>query len=192
MKKTFVYFGLATMLLSACGGNTAEVEEKEQTEPIVEVEKKAEKEVDKVEESKESTEEATEVVEQPAEVTVVEEKLPTRMTLSEFNAKFKQDPEETQYQNGKFQLKDGSVVNADYLSYSENDTFDYAIAIFYEGNLADIQIETSLNEDELEKSLGVSFEGENTVVVPYKYGYEVTFDSRFNEGNIAIYPNEWD
>ena len=35
-----------------------------------------------------------------------------------------------QYPNGKFELKDGTVINADDYSYLGGETFDYASAIF--------------------------------------------------------------
>lgn len=184
MKKALISIGFAALVLTACSESEETQEPAHvQSEPEVE-ETKQEETVDVV---KETEEKAKEEVEE-----IKEETLPVKITLNDFNAKYKQDDEETQYQNGKFQLRDGTVVTADYLMYSENDTFDYAIAVFHEGTLADIQIETSLTDAKLEKSLGVSFSGKNTVVKPYQFGYEITFDSKFDDDNIAVYPNEWD
>ncbi|WHY64698.1 hypothetical protein [Neobacillus sp. SuZ13] len=112
----------------------------------------------------------------------------TFITKDEFNKMFKIDTEEEQFNNGKFQLKDNSIVKADYLSYGENDLFDYALAVFYNGKLASIQIETSKSQEELEKAFGIKF---GDKIEPYKFGYEITFDKMFHESNISIYPNEW-
>lgn len=137
-------------------------------------------------------EDAEEVVEPVEETSPEVAPLATEITYEDFNGRFKQDVEETQYPNGKFQLSDGSTVNADYLFYAGNDVFDYAMAIFADGKLVDVMIETPLTMVELEKALGVSLLAENVSVDTYDYGYVLNFDERFHEDNIAIYPNEWD
>jgi hypothetical protein len=71
----------------------------------------------------------------------------TFLSKDEFNKMFKLDPEEKQYENGKFQLKDGSIIYADDLMYGESELFSYASAIFYKGKLAHLQIETDKPEN---------------------------------------------
>jgi hypothetical protein len=115
----------------------------------------------------------------------------TEITKDEFNKKFKLDPEEEQqYENGKFELADGSTVNADYLFYVGGETFTYAMTIFFEGKLADIQFETDKSQDEVAEALGISFE--NATVEENNYGFEVNFNDMFHDSNISVYPNEWD
>ncbi|AZV43643.1 hypothetical protein BAOM_3034 [Peribacillus asahii] len=118
--------------------------------------------------------------------------LKNSLTIDEFNAMFKQDPEETQYPHGKFELKDGTIVNADYLMYGESSVFDYAMVTFYEDKLAKIQVDTESNIEDIEKGLGVSFK--NAIVEPYKFGegYEIIFNEIFTDENITRLPNEWD
>lgn len=103
---------------------------------------------------------------------------------------FKLDPEEKQYENGKFQLNDGTVVNADYLMYAENHLFAFGIAIFSEGNLAKIQLETDKSIEDITKGLGLNLNGGK--VEQNKFGYEIIFNETFHDSNIAKFPNEWD
>lgn len=112
------------------------------------------------------------------------------VTFEEFDSMFQQDPEEKQYFNGEFQLKNGSIVNADYLSYGESELFDYTMAIFYEGNLVEFQMETDATVEEIENVLGISFE--DAQVEKYRFGFEVTFNNMFHDTNISIYPFEWE
>ncbi|MCM3599412.1 hypothetical protein M3175_01610 [Robertmurraya korlensis] len=114
----------------------------------------------------------------------------TEITQEEFEAKYKQDPEETQYPNGKFELTDGSTVNADFISYGENELFDYATAIYSDGKLASIQFETSAAIEEIEDALGMKFE--DSQVEQNRIGYEITLNDTFSEANIAVYPFEWE
>ena len=46
-----------------------------------------------------------------------------------------------QYPNGKFELKDGTVINADDYCYLGGETFDYASAIFLDGEIAHLQLD---------------------------------------------------
>jgi hypothetical protein len=113
------------------------------------------------------------------------------INLEEFNSKYVKSTDEEQYPNGKFQLKDGSKVHADYYTYSENDLFYYASAIFHDGKLATVQFETEATEKEIEDALGVKF-GENVLVEQTGIGFEITFNELFHESNIGVYPFEWE
>jgi hypothetical protein len=44
--------------------------------------------------------------------------------------------------NSKFQLKDGSIIDADYLMYGESKLFSYSTATFIKENWFIFQIET--------------------------------------------------
>ncbi|KMY49637.1 hypothetical protein [Peribacillus loiseleuriae] len=114
------------------------------------------------------------------------------LIFDECNAMFKQDPEETQYPNGKYQLKGGAMVNAASFNYEASDVFDYATVIFYEGKLAHLQLDTESSVEDIEKRLSISFH--TAIVEPYKFGsgYEVIFNETFADENIAILPNERD
>jgi hypothetical protein len=109
----------------------------------------------------------------------------------EFNSKFKQDPDENQFQEGKFELMDGSIVNADFFSYRKSAMFDYATAIFFEDELASLHLETTLSIEEIESLLGMKFEG-IAIAEPNSLGYQITFHSMFHESNISVYPFEWE
>lgn len=127
------------------------------------------------------------------ETTEVEESnkelMKSEITLEEFDEKFVKDAEEEQYPNGKFQLKDGTIAQADYFNYGENELFYYASAIFFDGKLAKIQLETEATQQEVEESLGVKF-GDKVLVEENRIGYEITFNETFHESNIKIYPFE--
>ncbi|MCM3600615.1 hypothetical protein M3175_07720 [Robertmurraya korlensis] len=114
----------------------------------------------------------------------------TEITKEEFEAKYQEDPEETQYPNGKFELADGSTVNADFISYDSSDLFDYATAIYSEGKLASIQFETTAAIEEIEDALGMKFE--DGQIEQNRIGYEITLNDTFSEANIAVYPFEWE
>jgi hypothetical protein len=142
------------------------------------------------EEVGESTSEQVEEKAELSEQEVIE--LPERsfVTLEEFNQLFEQDPEEEQWIDGKFQLADESIVYADYLSYGKSDLFEHATTIFYGGKLAYIQLESKFPPEVFLSSLSIT-QDQNAAIEPNPNGYEITFDDKFHEKNISIYPNEW-
>lgn|GEM_PF-4411782 len=117
------------------------------------------------------------------------------MTKDEFNKRFKLDPYEKQYENGKFQLKDGSTVNADYLTYSESELFTYATAIFYQGKLVHLQVETDKSLEEILKGTEITTT-KDTKVETQSWGdtfvHDITLDKIFDDSNIDVLPSEWD
>lgn len=113
------------------------------------------------------------------------------ISTNEFNSKYKKDPNETQFNEGKFELMDGSIVHADLFSYKKSAMFDYATAIFYEDELVSLQLETTLSIKEIESMLGMKFEG-IAIYEPNRIGYQITFNSMFHESNISVYPYEWE
>ncbi|WP_409293866.1 hypothetical protein V1498_11820 [Peribacillus sp. SCS-26] len=150
-------------------------------------------------EAKAPAKEETPKKEELAKVQVKDEEKPapkpaapqkTEITFAEFDTKFERDPDMESYPKGVFQLSDGSKVNADYIQYREGGYFDYASAIFFEGKLASLQLETEATLGDVKAGLGVDLT--NAVVEERPIGYEITFDDRFAESNIAIYPNEWE
>lgn len=114
------------------------------------------------------------------------------LTVDEFNKKFDQDPEEEQFPNGKYQLKDGSIVKADSYSYRESTIFDYATVTFFKGKIAHLQMDTKSSIESIEKGLGISLKDARIEKYKYGNGYEVIFDETFSDENIARFPNEWD
>jgi hypothetical protein len=54
-------------------------------------------------------------------------------------------------------FRDGSTVNADFLFYGKSELFDYAMVIFYKGELVDVQFEATKTQKQLEEALGISF-----------------------------------
>jgi hypothetical protein len=141
----------------------------------------------------ETTSEPVEEKAEPAEQEVIENDLPERsfITLEEFDQLFEQDAKEEQWIDGKFQLADNSIVYADYLSYGKSDLFDYATTIFYGGKLAYIQLETKIPAEVFLSSLSIT-QDQNASIEPNPNGFEITFDDKFHEKNISIYPNEWE
>jgi phage terminase small subunit len=119
----------------------------------------------------------------------------TFLTKDEFNKQFKLDSSEKQYENGKFQLKDGSTINADYLTYGESELFTYAIATFYQGKLVHLQVETDKSLEEIFKGLGIT-PTKDIKVETQNWGdtfvHDITLDKTFDDSNIAVFPNEWD
>jgi hypothetical protein len=115
------------------------------------------------------------------------------LTKDEFNKRFKLDPNEKQYENGKFQLKDGSTVNADYLTYGQSELFTYATATFYQGKLVHLQVETDKSLEEILKGLGITAT-KDTKVETKNWGdtfvHDITLDKTFDDSNIAVFPNE--
>lgn len=147
--------------------------------------------------SDETTQEPAKVVEKTEAAPVVVEEQPkaktskTEITFAEFDKAFERDPEEKEYIDGPFILKDGTTKNADFISYVGGDLFEYASAIFYEGKLVHTQMETSATIDELEKGLGITFD-DSVKVEPYLSGYEITWDETFADENIKLFPFELD
>lgn len=192
--KKFLFISIVCIIaLVGCSNE----EKADTTEPIkiktedkVEKETKTSTEPEEENEIKEEEKETT-ISTQPEEKeeTEVKEEVKTTVTLEDFNKLFKQDESETQYPNGKFELQDGSIVNADFFSYIGNDVSDYTTAIFSEGELAAVQFETSKSIDEIEKALGIAFE--DSQVEKNRIGYEVTLNETFKESNISVYPFEW-
>lgn len=129
---------------------------------------------------------------EPSEQEVIDNNLPERafITLEEFDQLFEQDPEKEQWIDGKFQLADGSIVYADYLSYGKSDLFDSATTIFYGGKLAYIQLESKFPPEVILSSLSIT-QDQNAAMEPNPNGFEITFDDKFHHKNISIYPNEW-
>lgn len=190
LKNKYFWIVLVALFIigSIVGNDEEQVQEASNT--VKEVPKKEPVETEVKSEKKTETKEPEKKPEQTKPEEKDAEELKTEITLEEFNQKFKQDPEETQYPNGKFELKDGSIINADYLMYGENDLFYFAIAIFHEGKLVAIQMETDKSLEEIEKGMGIKFP--NGTAAPYAHGYEVNFNIKFYEDNIVRYPNEWE
>ncbi|USK59193.1 hypothetical protein [Peribacillus asahii] len=114
------------------------------------------------------------------------------ITFAEFDKKYERDPEYDSYPDGLFQLKDGTKLNADYISYVDDDGFfDYASAIFYDGKLANLKIETTKSAAEVEAGLGIK-STDGVKIDPTRVGFEITFDDRFATDNIDRFSNEWD
>jgi hypothetical protein len=119
----------------------------------------------------------------------------TFLTKDKFNKLFKLDPNEKQYENGMFQLKDGSTINADYLTYGESELFTYATATFYQGKLVHLQVETDKSLEEILKGLGITTT-KDIKVETQNWGdtfvHDITLDKTFDDSNIAVFPNEQD
>ncbi|WMX58101.1 hypothetical protein [Peribacillus sp. R9-11] len=174
MKKLLIV-SFAALMLAACGN------EEKTSEPAKDTVKNVSNEV-----VNETTNEDEEV--ESKENNSLKESL----SVDEFNARFKQDSEEKQYPNGKFQLKDGSIVNADKFNYEGNSMFDYATVIFFGGKIAHMQVDTESSIEDIEKGLGISFKDARVEEYKYGSGYEVIFNETFADENIAVLPNEWD
>lgn len=113
------------------------------------------------------------------------------LTTDEFNSMFKKKANETQYKDGKFELMDGTIVQADFYSYGVSALFEYATAVFYKEELASLQLVTTVGVNQIEEELGMNFE-EVALVEPTENGYRIIFDSMFHDTNISVYPYEWE
>ena len=117
----------------------------------------------------------------------------TPLTLDDFNNRYELDTEYSEpFINGKFELKDGSIVYADWYFYLEGETFDYATGTFIDGQLVEAQLELKdgVTKDDMLSELGLSEEvdyelSEKTNIV------DVVIDERFDDANISRLPNEW-
>jgi hypothetical protein len=134
--------------------------------------------------------EETEVIEPETEVSEL-----TPLTLEDFNNRYELDTEYNEpIIGGKFELKDGSIIYADWYFYLEGETFDYAIGTFMDGQLVQAQLELKdgvtkedvLSELSLSKEVDYELNDENTNIV------DVVIDERFDDANISRLPNEWD
>lgn len=142
--------------------------------------------------------EQTQVSESSEEIDVIEPVTEVReltpLTLDDFNNRYELDTEYSEpFINGKFELKDGSIVYADWYFYLEGKTFDYATGIFIDGQLVEAQLELKdgVSKEDVLSELGLSkavdYElNENTNIV------DVVIDERFDDANISRLPNEWD
>jgi hypothetical protein len=171
MMKRIMIGGLTALLLTACESN--EVVDSSKVEPVVE-------QIDT------EPSETVMVESEPAEV-----KVKTEVTFQEFDGRYTRDPDEKQYINGVFILKDGTTASADYISYIDGDIFDYASVIFYKGKLAHIQMETTAPIEEIETAFGMTF-GDNVIIDPNYVGFEIIFDETFADENIHRFPFELD
>lgn len=173
---------LASFTLAVTGCSS---EESAETEPVTQPD------VNITEEKQpEDSGTAKEVIED--ENTDEKESIP--ITKEEFDSKFKRDPDEPQYEGGKTELKDGTVLNVDEIVYSNDESFDYLIATFYEDKLVHLQVETSISTEESLSGIGLS-ENDYTRIKPSPHMtgiFDVVIDERFADENIAVFPSEWD
>lgn len=136
-----------------------------------------------------------EEAEEPAKVEVedisIAVKTNDNVTADYFDGMFTQDPEEEQFPYGKYELTDGSKINADTFSYVNSDIFDYANIVLFDGKIAHMQIESESSIEEIEQGIGVSFEGARIEEFKFGSGYEIIFNEKFADENIAVFPNEW-
>jgi hypothetical protein len=117
--------------------------------------------------------------------------LKVALTTEEFNSMFEKKADETQYKDGKFELMDGTIVEADFYSYGVSALFEYATAVFYKEELASLQLITTVGIKQIEDKLGMKFD-EIALVEPTENGYRIIFDSMFHDTNISVYPYEWE
>ena len=176
------------MVLFIIGSVTGNNDDEQQAQPAskpLQEEKKAGNTQEKQQNEQQQTKKDTE--QQPPTKTF--------LTKDEFNKRFKLDPNEKQYENGKFQLKDGSIINADYLVYGESNIFSSASTIFFQGKLVHLQVETDKSLEEILKGLGITTTKDTKVETKDwedTFVHEITFDTTFLDSNIAVFPNEWD
>jgi hypothetical protein len=163
MKRNLLSFVLILTFTTACANEGISVKDPKTVEEVV------------------SNETATETINNNVKLFI---------TPDEFNSMFKKDEDATQFKDGKFELMDGSIVIADYFAYGTSYVFDYALATFYEGELANLQLDTTVSIEEIEEALGMKFD-EIALVEKNQTGYFITFDSMFHETNISVYPFEW-
>lgn len=182
MKKwAFILSG--TMLLGACSGETTTTES--DTEEIETVEVSTEK----TESSEPSITES-----EPQSVKENETEL-TPLTLEDFNNRYELDKEYSEpYVNGKFELKDGSIINGDWYFYLEGDTFYYASAKFLDGQLvqARLDLKENVTKEEVLNELGLSDEVKYEESNLSSNVVDIVVDDRFDDANISRLPNEWD
>ena len=106
---------------------------------------------------------------------------------------FSLDPEEKQYENAPLIFKDGDTVTVDYISYTGANGIDYVSALFFQDNLVNIQMDTKLSNDELEKILDIQITKDLTITDNRDRGvFEILLDHRFDESKIDRYPFELD
>ncbi|WP_147370379.1 hypothetical protein [Lysinibacillus yapensis] len=153
---------------------TVETKPTETTEPVV------------ADPSKEETEEETQV-----EPKVIELK---PLTLEDFNNRYELDTEFSEpFIDGKFELKDGTIVYADWYFYLEGETFEDASAAFIDGQLVDAQLtlKEGVTKEEVLTELGLS-EDVGYKVNEYTGVVDLVIDKRFDDANIQRLPSEWD
>ena len=117
------------------------------------------------------------------------------LTQEEFNQKYELDNEMDQYPNGKFELKDGTVINADDFSYLGGETFDYATAIFFDGQIAHLQLELKDGFSKEAVLNELEFNEGDVEYMPGKINnniVEIVVDETFADENIKRFPSEWD
>lgn len=116
---------------------------------------------------------------------------PSVITFAEFDKLHKRDPNEEHYPGGTFILMTGEKVTADYYSYTASDYFDNASAIYKDGKLVNLLLETTASVAEVEAGLGIEF-NDSVKVEPTRIGYRITFNETFAKENIKVYPFEMD
>ena len=144
-------------------------------------------------ENETTNEEETTKTEKTEDVTAPVVEIDNSLTRAKVDALFSVDPDETQYENGQLEFKQGEIVEVDYISYLGTDGIDYVSAMFFEDELVNIQLDTTLSDEVLEKRLGIDINEDLLIEDMRERGvYEITFNDKFNESEIARYPFEMD
>lgn len=172
---------ISVMVLAACS-DAESLTSKEKTEKVT-------SETEPTEVSITELSEEIEVIETVSEVSEL-----TPLTLQDFNNRYELDSDYSEpFIGGKFELKDGSIVYADWYFYLDGETFDYATGTFIDSQLVQAQLELKdgVTKEDVISELGLSKEvdyelNEKTNIV------DVVIDDRFNDANISRLPNEWD
>ena len=174
MKKFIPFLLAAGLTLTACS------EENDQA-TVVELDKPKQEQNEKVTDKKESVkkeEKKEEIV--PFDKTAI-------------NNMLQLDPDDKQYNNGKFELKDGTLLNADYLMYVDTDVSKYASIIFYENQIASVLLDPSdKSKEEILEYFHLQDVYKDYTVNEFTKVIRIIVDERFDPDNISVLPSEWD
>ncbi|WP_019241360.1 MULTISPECIES: hypothetical protein [Bacillus] len=177
MKKITGFMG-ALLLFLLIAGCSAEPAEKQEPDIVTEEEPEKEEVTEPI-----KVEQAEEIKPAPPSPPIV--------NFANFDKANKRDTEEKVYMDGLFILENGERVTADYIMYADGAYYEYASAIFSEGKLARIKLETSATIGDIEKGLGITFD-DSIKVDATRIGYEIIFNPTFDSNNIYRYPFELD
>ncbi|MGM9987617.1 MAG: hypothetical protein ACI35O_10360 [Bacillaceae bacterium] len=163
--------GVSLILLSACSSGQSQETPKDTKETTVKVEKNVNKK---------------------KEPTVSEVKV-TPLSKKDIDKLLKRDPDETQYENEKFEFKDGTEISADYISYVNTPVSNYALITYLDNQIMSILLEpTDKSKEEVLEYFRLQNTYKEYKINDMTKAVRIIVDERFDKDNIKVYPNEWD
>ena len=92
------------------------------------------------------------------------------------------------------ELKDGTIMYADWYFYLEGETFDYVSAKFVEGEVVQLQVDIKpgTTKEQVLKEFGLHEKEVTYDMSPCQIVVAIVVERTFDDANISRLPREWD